>query len=359
MSKTFQLRIGLAILTLAAAAGAWHKSTEDAMVEAADHFLQSLTPEQSREVQFAFDDPVRERWHFVPDNNYEQVYKRSRPGLVYGHMQAEQRHLADVLLSTGLSEAGFFKAKTIMSLEEVLRLLEGDLTGRRDPYRYHFSIYGKPSSDGMWGWRVEGHHVSLNFSLKGGKLVSTSPTFFGANPHEVLEGPRKGLRALPREEDLGFELLGSLDQKQRSKAIVDTTAYKDVLTGFSVRAELEKQPVGLPVSELNAKQAEILMSLIEEYANNIPSEFAAKRIETAKATPKDKMFFAWAGATERDKGDYYRIQAPSFLIEYDNTQNNANHTHTVWRDYANDFGRDVLALHHRYYDHGLGVAADD
>ena len=358
MSRTVQLRVALTILTLAAAAGAWHKSTEQAMVEAADHFLKSLTPEQAREVQFDFDDQIRERWHFVPDNNYEQVYKRSRPGLVYGQMQAEQRHLADVLVSTGLSKAGYFKAKTIMSLEEILRIKEGDLTGRRDPYKYHFSIYGKPSSDGMWGWRVEGHHVSLHFTLKGGKLISSSPTFFGANPHEVLEGPRKGLRALPLEEDLGFELVGSLDQKQRSKAVVDGTAYKDVLTGYSVRAKLDKQPTGLAASEMNAKQLETLMALIEEYAANIPSEFAAKRIETAKATPKDKLFFAWAGATERDKGDYYRIQAPSFLIEYDNTQNEANHSHSVWRDYDNDFGRDVLALHHRYYDHGLGVAAD-
>lgn len=359
MSRTVQLRIVLAALALAAAAGAWHKSTEQAMVEAADHFLKSLTPEQAREVQFAFDDQVRERWHFVPDNNYETVYKRERPGLVYGKMQAEQRHLADVLVSTGLSKAGFFKAKTIMSLEEVLRNQEGDLTGRRDPYRYHFSIYGKPSADGMWGWRIEGHHLSLHFTLKGGKLVSSSPTFFGANPHEVLAGPRKGLRALPFEEDLGFELMGSLDQKQRTKALVDGTAPKDILTAFDIRAKLDNQPLGLPASEMNAKQLATLMALIEEYAGNIPSAFAAKRIEAANAAPKDKLFFAWAGATERDKGEYYRIQAPSFLIEYDNTQNDANHTHTVWRDYDNDFGRDVLALHHRYFDHGLGVAAGD
>jgi hypothetical protein len=358
MSKTVQLRLALAVLAVAAAAGAWHKSTEEAMVDAANHFLQSLTPEQTREVQFAFDDQVRERWHFVPDNNYEQVYKRERPGLVYGKMQAEQRHLADVLVSTGLSKAGFFKAKTIMSLEEVLRIKEADLTGRRDPYRYHFSIYGKPSTDGLWGWRIEGHHVSLHFTLKGGKLISSSPTFFGANPHEVLEGPRKGLRALPAEEDMGFELLGMLDANQKKKAIVDGTAYKDILTAYQVRAKLENQPTGLPASEMNAKQQATLMGLIEEYANNIPSELAAKRMETAKATPKDKLFFAWAGATERDKGDYYRVQAPGFLIEYDNTQNGANHTHTVWRDWENDFGRDLLALHYRFFDHGQAVAAD-
>jgi hypothetical protein len=357
MSKTAQFRLVLAVLALAAIAGAWHKSTEEAMVDAANHFLQSLTTEQSQEVQFAFDDQVRERWHFVPDNSYEQVYKRERPGLVYGKMQPEQRHLADVLVSTGLSRSGFFKAKTIMSLEDILRIQENDQAGRRDPYRYHFSIYGKPSPDGMWGWRVEGHHVSLNFTLKGGKLVSSSPTFFGANPHEVLEGPRKGLRALPQEEDLGFELLGMLDEKQKSKAIVADTAYKDILTSYEVRAKLENQPAGLPASEMNAKQAATLMSLIEEYANNIPSEFAAKRIETAKSTPKDKLFFAWAGATKRDVGDYYRVQAPSFLIEYDNTQNGANHTHTVWRDYANDFGQDVLAMHYRFFKHA-GINAD-
>jgi hypothetical protein len=359
MTRTFRLRLFLAALAAAAVAGAWHKSVEQNMVAAANHFLQSLTPEQTREVQFEFDAAIRDQWHFVPDNNYEQTYKQKRPGLVYGHMQAEQRHLADVLVSTGLSQAGFWKAKTIMSLEEVLRIQEADLTGRRDPYRYHFSIYGKPSNEGTWGWRVEGHHVSLNFTLKGGKLVSSSPTFFGANPHEVLAGPRKGLRALPHEEDLGFELIGSLDTKQRGKAIVAAQAPSDILTGFQIRAKLENQPMGLPASELNAKQQATLMALIEEYARNVPEPHASRRIEAAKATPKDKLFFAWAGATERDKGDYYRIQAPKFLIEYDNTQNDANHTHTVWRDYDGDFGRDVLALHHRLFDHGLGVAADD
>lgn len=358
MSNTSKLRLLLLSITLAVGVGAYHMSTEDMMVKTAQSFLESLTPEQRGVAMTAFSSEQREKWHFVPDNNFAQTYGYSRPGLTYAKMQPEQRHLADALLSASLSKAGFMKAKTIMSLEDILRIQESDLTGRRDPSKYYFRVYGEPSADGAWGWRVEGHHISLHFTMKGGKLVSTTPTFFGANPHEVLTTPRKGLRPLAVEEDMGFELVNALDAKQKKQAIVAGTAYKDVLTSADSRAKLDNQPTGLPASEMTSKQLEMLMSLIEEYASNLPAEVAAKRMQAAKSTPKDKLFFAWAGATERDKGDYYRVQAPTFLIEYDNVQNDANHSHTVWRDYDNDFGRDVLALHHKLYDHGLGVAAD-
>lgn len=358
MSNTLKLRLLILTVTLAAGVGAYRLSTQDLMVQTANAFLQSLTHEQRGVATADFDSSQREKWHFVPDSNFEQTYGYKRPGLTYGKMQPEQRHLADALLSVSLSRVGFMKAKTIMSLEDILRIQEGDMTGRRDPSKYYFRIYGKPSSDGAWGWQVEGHHISLHFTMKGGKILSTSPTFFGANPHEVLTSPRKGLRPLSAEEDLGFKLVNSLDSGQKKKAIVDGTAYKDILTAADTRAKLDNQPAGLPASEMKPQQVETLMALIEEYASNVPEEIAAKRMQQAKSTPKDKLLFAWAGATERDKGDYYRIQAPSFLIEYDNTQNDANHTHTVWRDWEGDFGRDVLAIHHRLFDHGLAVAAD-
>jgi 2-oxo-4-hydroxy-4-carboxy--5-ureidoimidazoline (OHCU) decarboxylase len=356
MSKTLKLRLLILSVTLAVGVGAYHLSMEDMMVQTAKAFTDSLTPEQRSIAITDFKNEEREKFHFVPDSNFEQTYGFKRPGLTYIRMQPEQRHLADALLSASLSRAGFIKAKTIMSLEEVLRIKEADLTGRRDPLRYYVRIYGEPSKDGAWGWRIEGHHMSLHFAMKGGKLVSSSPTFFGANPHKVDISARQGLRALPAEEDLGFELIGMLNADQKKKAIIDAKAYPDILTGADTRAKLDRSGAGLPASEMTPQQVEKLMSLIEEYASNLPAEVAAKRMEQAKSAPKDKLLFAWAGATERNIGDYYRIQAPAFLIEYDNTQNGANHTHTVWRDWNNDFGRDVLALHRLMYDHS--VAAD-
>ena len=356
MSKTIQVRLLTVALVLAAVTTAYHQSTEQMMVDAANHFLSSLTNEQRGQTMFAFSQKDRETWHFVPDNNFEDVNKYKRRGLIYGKMQPEQRHLADVLLSTGLSKAGFIKAKSVMSLEEVLRIMEGDLTGRRDPYVYHFSVFGTPSEDGAWGWRVEGHHISLHFTLKGGKLISTSPTFFGSNPHRVPSGPRTGLRPLGREEDVARELMKALDMAQRNEALVAEKAYRDILTSFSTRAKLDNQPPGIQASKLNEAQFAMLIELLSEYANNLPAEQAAKRMAAVKATPRDKMLFAWAGGIEQGRGDYYRVQAPTFLVEYDNTQNKNNHSHTVWRDFENDFARDVLAAHHEAFDHA--VAAD-
>ena len=359
MSSTTKIRL-LALTVLAvAAAGAYQRTTEQSMQSAAEAWLASLNNEQRAKATFEFSNSdQRETWHFVPGNNFAQTYKRPRLGLTFIDMAPEQRHLADTLLASGLSLQGFIKAKTIMSLEDILRIKEADVTGRRDPYKYHFTIFGSPTPDGSWGYRVEGHHLSLHYTLKGGKLISTTPTFFGANPNQIDIGPRKGLMPLGAEGELGFKLVNSLTAEQKKKAIVASEAYSDILTAADTRAQLENQPAGIAASELTADQMKTLMALIEEYASNVPAEIKAARMKAAKDTDVKKMFFAWAGATEPGVGDYYRIQTPTFLIEYDNTQNDANHTHTVWRDYANDFGRDLLALHHRQFDHGLGVNAD-
>lgn len=350
MTRSSYLRLTLALLLAAALGTAYHHSTEQAMTDAANAWLASLNVEQTAAAKLSFDGGSnREQWHFVPGNNFEQTYKHPRQGLTYGKMSPDQRHLADALLAASLSKTGFIKAKSIQSLEEILRIKEGDMTGRRDPSNYFFTIFGTPSKDGKWGWRLEGHHLSLHFTLKGGKVVSTSPTFFGANPHRIDIGTRKGFRALPHEEDLGFSFVNNLKPSQLSKAKVAEEAYKDILTSADTRAKLDNQPSGLAASELTDAQYKALLDLIGVYAHNVPAELAAARLDAAKATPKDKLFFAWAGATEPGVGDYYRVQAPEFLIEYDNVQNGANHTHTVWRDWDNDFGRDMLAEHHRRY----------
>lgn len=358
MKSSLRIRLaGLLVAGAALAAAYHHAKTEEIMASSAEHLIQALSTEQKPKVNFAFDADFREKWHFVPDNSYEQNYKLPRQGLTYKLLEPHQRRLADALLASGLSRGGMVKATSIMSLEDVLRLAEKDTVGRRDPEGYHVSIFGTPSKTGTWGYRIEGHHVSLNYTIKNAALVSTTPTFFGANPHEVREGPRSGIRVLGAEEDVARELVKSLTPEQRKTAVVSEQAPRDILTAASLRAKLEDQPSGLALSKMNKKQAELLMSVLQEYASNMPPEIAAARMKTAASAAKDKVFFAWAGSIEKGKGDYYRIQAPTFLVEYDNTQNGNNHSHSVWRDFNGDFGRDVLALHHRLYDHGLGIGA--
>jgi hypothetical protein len=192
---------------------------------------------------------------------------------------------------------------------------------------------------------VEGHHLSQNYTVVGGKVID-SPSFFGTNPAEVKQGPRKGTRVLAAEEDLARELVTSLEGEQKKVAIVDQKAYKDIFTMASRKAALEGQPSGLAASKLNAKQFGMLMALLEEYANNVPEQLAQARMEQIKKVGKN-LQFAWAGSLERGGPHYYRVQSPAFLIEYDNTQNDANHIHSVWRDYNGDFGLDLLKAHYQ------------
>jgi hypothetical protein len=323
--------LGLVLLT-----GAYVRtSAVPTLTRSAQALLSSLTEDQKRQATFQFQDDERLNWHFIP---------KERKGLTLGQMSPFQRHLATALLASGMSQAGVIKATTIMSLEEVLRLVEKDTTGRRDPLKYHFSVFGEPSETGTWGYRIEGHHMSLNFTVHGGK-VSAGPMFFGANPHEIREGPRKGLRVLAAEEDLGRDLVLSLDAAQRKTATVAEVAYKDILTEASRKAALQGQPNGLPVAKMNAKQRELLNRVIDEYVMNVPDQIAQYRREKIKKA--GNLYFAWAGPVDKGAPHYYRIQGATFLIEYDNTQNNANHSHTVWREIDGDFGLDLLKEHYQ------------
>jgi hypothetical protein len=216
-------------------------------------------------------------------------------------------------------------------------------------------VFGEPGDSGNWGWRVEGHHISLNFTLSGGKVIATSPMFFGSNPQEIKWGPRQGQRTLPREEDLGRELVLALDAKQKTTAVLTGETPKDIIS-FNKRKADPLDPKGLVAKQMNKKQSDILMSLIEEYVGNLPEDLANVRMEGVKKAGLDKVTFAWAGGTDKGQGHYYRVQGPTFLIEYDCTQDNGNHIHSVWRDYNGDFGTDVLAAHYRQAPHGTAVA---
>jgi hypothetical protein len=310
------------------------------MARAANAFLADLTPDQRARALFGFTDAERLNWHFIP---------RERRGLPFKDMNEAQRRLARGLLEAGLSQRGLHKASTIMDLEVVLRELGGD-PNVRDPERYFFSIFGAPADTAPWAWRVEGHHLSLNFTVASSTSVATAPAFFGANPAEVRTGSRQGLRALAAEEDLARELVTSLDAAQRSVAISSDEAPRDIITGNAAQVE-PLSPAGISVSALSAAQATLLVKLLDEYLARMADDIAATRRAQLERTDFSQVTFLWAGSIERGQPHYYRIQGPTFLIEYDNTQNDANHVHTVWRDFAGDFGRDVLREHYRDAEH--------
>jgi len=335
--RSFALRLLAASLGIVLLTSAYHRmNSASLMAESANRFLASLTPEQRAKATFGFEDGERQNWHFIPIE---------RKGLALREMTPAQKHLATALLSAGLSQQGYIKAQTVMSLEDVLRILEKGQGPERDPEKYYVSVFGEPSDSGTWGYRFEGHHLSQNFTVTGGH-VAGAPSFFGANPAEVREGPRKGLRTLAGEEDLGRAVIQSLDAEQRKIAIVAPEAYKDIITMDSRKAALEGQPSGLLAAKMNAKQFDLLQALVGEYAHNMPEQIAQAREEEIKKAGK-QIYFAWAGGIERGQPHYYRVQTGDFLIEYDDTQNNANHIHSVWRDFNGDFGVDLLKLHYQ------------
>ena len=307
------------------------------MSTAAEAFISSLSSDQRAKATFAFEDEQRLDWHFIP---------RARKGIPFKELDATQRLLGNALMGAGLGQRGLIRAATIMSLDAILRELEQGKGPVRDPELYFLSIFGDARSGKPWGWRVEGHHVALNFTLIEGKNIASTPAFFGANPAEVLEGARKGLRALAPEEDLARLLIKSLDDKQRAQAVVSQSAPSDILSTNLRKAEPLK-PAGLQTSKLGQKQQDILMALLSEYASRHAPDIAAVRLDKVRAAGLGNIFFAWAGGFEKGQPHYYRIQGPSFLVEYDNVQNNANHIHTVWRDLNADFGADLLALHYK------------
>jgi len=333
-----------------ALAGADRSSSS--MASAATAFLASLTPDQKEKAVFAFASDERTHWHFIPTGPPPMF---PRNGLTIKEMSEAQRKAAHALLEASLSQRGYKTASSIMDLETVLGALEAAQRAAateppraapivRDSERYFFSVFGTPSTKDTWGWRVEGHHVSLHFTVVNGAILTASPSFFGSNPAEVREGPKKGLRILGIEEDAARALLESLDASQKTTAIINATAPGDMLTMNKLKIE-PLSPSGVSAGSLNDKQRHLLMKLIDVYTGFMAPEVAADRLAKLKKAGVDKIGFAWAGETERGKKHYYRVQGPTFLVEYDNTQNDGNHVHSVWRDFDGDFGRDLLREH--------------
>ena len=312
------------------------------MAAAATNFLNALSPEQRTQATFTFADDERFDWHFIP---------KARKGLPFKAMDSAQKKLAHALLSSGLSQRGYLKAVTIMSLDQILHDIENGKGPVRDPDLYYFTIFGDPGSDKPWGWRVEGHHLSLNFVIHNEEVLAATPAFFGSNPAEVRTGPRKGLNVLGDEEALGRQFVRLLPPEKQKTAIIATNAPKDVFTSNNRKAQL-LDPPGLSAAKMSKAEREALLNLIKDYANRHRPELAEDDLKKIQSAGFEKVCFAWAGGLESGQGHYYRIQGPTFLIEFDCTQDNANHIHTVWRDFANDFGEDLLRKHYEEVPHG-------
>ena len=291
-----------------------------------------------RRSQVPFDSENRFDWHYVP---------RSRRGVPLEVLNAEQKSALDRLLHTALSDQGFEKAKGIIELEPILGGIEGSPRSR-DPGKYFFTLFGEPAQT-PWGMRFEGHHLSLNFTVTPSEVRAT-PAFYGANPARVSSGPRAGWRLLRDEELLGRELVTSLSAEQRKIAIISSRAPSDIVTGVDRQIDLTTYD-GLPAAAMTQPQRTLLLRLVGTYVGNAAEPIAADEMAKLTNAGLNRLHFAWAGAIRAGEPHYYRIHGPTILIEYDNTQNGANHIHTVWRTPGRDFGDDLLRRHYAEAPH--------
>ena len=301
---------------------------------AADKFLASLDPAEKTKAVLPFTSDERENFRYTP---------RDRAGLPLKEMTATQREAAMALLDSAMSEKGKLKATQIMSLEGILAEIENNPL-KRDSAKYYVAIFGTPGDPKGWGWRFEGHHISINITFVAGKGISVTPSFMGSNPGEVRQGAQKGLRVLAAEEDLARTLTTALLAAGKTKVIFSEKAPAEILS-FENRKATALDPVGVLSSDLTGTQRSALLSLISEYTGRYRPEIAATDMEKIKAAGLEKIRFGWAGGTKPGDAYYYRIQGPTFLMEAANTQNDANHLHATWRDFTGDFGHDLLGEH--------------
>ena len=305
-------------------------------------FENSLSDSQSSNAILEFNNGSREFWSYLPGA------MMPRPGVRLDALNETQRNLVFQLLKVSLSDSGYQEVRQIMSLESLLADMGGD-PEFRDPLKYSIVFYGHPIKDDLWSWSFQGHHLVLNFTNVGEEL-SMSPRFLGASPMHVHGGPLNGQRTLSAEMDRAFELLESLDEVQMAKTIFREEAYLDIVSGSAMEVAMFEK-VGLAASEMNASQRVMLKELIYAYLDILPMETAVKRMEQLQSASFNDISFGWAGSIQKDKAYYYRIQGNDFLIEFDCTFGDTNHVHTVWRDFKNDFGRDLLKAHRLMHAH--------
>ncbi len=302
-------------------------------------FVNSLTEEEKKTAVFPFNEMNRYDWHYLP------AAMVARTGLAVKNLDLDQKLVLDTLLQAYLSKEGYNRTKAIMGNEYLLMEMQPD-NPNRIPENYFISVYGSPGKDSIWGWKFSGHHVALNFTVVDDQLAF-APFFFGAYPAVVKEGSKNGRRIITDEEDLAFLLVNSFSEEQQITAIFQLKAFTDIVTTNAAQVSPLK-PAGIFASEMTHSQKTVLNKLIVAYLLSMPNAIAKTRMEKITSEDLNSVCFGWAGETVTGKPHYYRVQGKSFLIEFDNTQNNANHIHTVWRDFNGDFGEDLLKDHYEH-----------
>jgi hypothetical protein len=314
-----------------------------AMARAGAALLASLDDEQRERAGLPFEGDERYKWTYTP------VPQR---GLQLKDMSGAQRSAAHSLIEAGLSARAAVTARQIIAHEAILHeteRIENRLDEHiRDPELYSFAVFGTPGGQAPWGWRASGHHLALQFTVVAGDVVSCTPLFFGANPALVHHGAERGLRILAAEEDLARALLAGLEPAQKAEAIVDPLAPADILTKNYRVADPAAIPRGIAYAALSGQQRGQLVGLVRHYIERSTPELSAQAWQRVERAGLEAVTFAWAGPEQPGHGHYYAVKGPTFVIEYDNTQNQANHIHSVWRDFTNDWGADVLAEHYAH-----------
>ena len=306
---------------------------------AAEALMKGIDDKQKEALMAPMNDKERENFRYTP---------RDRSGLFYKELDAKQREAVFALLKTAMSEKGLLKAKQVMMLEGILAKLV-NRPEFRDPEKYWVAVFGTPGDAKGWGWKFEGHHLSLNFTIVGDKVALT-PSFYGSNPGEVREGEHKGLRVLADEEDVAKDLVQALLKRGVKEVIYTDKPPKEILTKEKRKADPMK-PEGISAAKMNQSEQAILFQLLEVYLHRYRQELAEDELQVIIKGGMDKLHFGWAGSLEKGEAWYYRVQGPSFLMEAANSQNDANHVHAVWRKFDGDFGRDILGDHFKDHDH--------
>lgn len=334
--------------------------TSESISDATNHFLSTLSQEEIELGSFDFEDSLRTEWTNLP------IGLQKRHGIRYGHLSEESKIAFHHLLTTLFSSQGYLKTTSIMVLDDVLNELYKEAYERKlitdevykeiralnwDYGNYFIAIWGNPNLEEPWGLKFEGHHISINLSIAGDK-VSLTPLFLGTDPAEVSITKYAGLRVLSKEEDYGLLLINSLNTDQKQIATLSQEVPGDIITNPSNKQRITDYQ-GIKASDLTTNQKDILMMLIKEYINNLEHEKSHKYLSKIEESGIDEIYFAWIGSYEIRKPNYYIINGPDFIIEYDNVgfNNDGNHIHSIWREKGNDFGEDILKNHYLQHKH--------
>jgi DNA-binding transcriptional ArsR family regulator len=334
---------GFADLSSAAPESVVKDNLNQQMTQAASAFLKTLNNEQRGEVMRPLSDTVRFNWHFIP---------RDRLGLNLKRMNPSQRKAALHMVEVVLSDKGYQKIRKVIDLENVLRVLETRPPNdtRRDPENYAFLVFGDPATKQPWGWRMEGHHISLHYTSVDGH-ISFTPSFLGSNPgHVLIDVPQKGLRVLGEEEDLGFQLLSSFSEDQKKRIILAEKSPYEIFSANKRQVDGMEIREGLAMKDMTSAQQQLFKKLISVYLDRYHITLKNQQMKQLESAGMGNIHFAWMGNSTlkmgKGEGHYYRIHGPTLLIEFDNTQNDANHIHTVVRDLTDDFAEDLLKKHY-------------